>query len=249
MLFWNKLLPIFVLPLAWVLVLLGIALWRRRRWPVIAAMAVLYVCSTPVVGRGLFRWLESAYPARALAEVEPADAIVPLGGILGPTAPPGRLPNLSEANERLEAGVALWQAKKAPWLVFTAGRVPWAKQAEVEGVVLRRLAIERGVPAESIALTSEVGNTADEARSVRTLMRERGWKRIILVTSAWHLRRAARQFGEAGVDFIPFPVDYQATPGAPLTLLDFLPSASALRDTEWTLRELYGIAFYAIFGR
>jgi uncharacterized SAM-binding protein YcdF (DUF218 family) len=248
-LFWNKLLPIFVLPLAWVMVLLAIALWRRRRWPVIAALAVLYVASTPVVGSGLFHWLESAYGPQSVTAVEPADAIVPLGGILGPLWEPGHVPNVGEGGERLEAGIALWQAKKAPWVVFTGGRAPWTDLPETEGALVARLAVGRGVPAEQVLVTREVGNTADEARAVRDLMRARGWKKIILVTSAWHMRRAARQFRKAGVDFVPFPVDYQVTPLQPLTLLDFLPRADGLRATEWTLRELYGIAFYAIFGR
>jgi uncharacterized SAM-binding protein YcdF (DUF218 family) len=248
MLFWNKLLPIFVLPLGWVMVLLGIALWRRRRWPVIAALAVLYVASMPVVGNGLFHWLESGYWPPSVAGVEPADAIVPLGGIFGPASPPGRVLNVAESGERLEAGIALWQAKKAPWLVFTAGRIPWGGQAEPEGAQSARVAIGRGVPAEQVLVTREVGNTADEARAVRDLVRERGWKKIILVTSGWHMRRAARQFRKAGVDFVPFPVDYQATPRQPFTVLDFLPRADGLRFTEFTLRELYGIAFYSLFG-
>jgi len=247
-LYFNKLLPIFVLPIAWVMVLLAIALWRRRRWPIIAALAVLYVASMPVVGSGLLHWLESAHPSQSIAGVAPADAIVPLGGILGPLSTPGRVANVNEAGERLEAGIALWQAKKAPWLVFTGGRAPWSDLPETEGVQVARLAVARGVPADQIQVTREVGNTADEARAVRDLMAERGWKKIILVTSAWHMRRAARQFRKAGVDFIPFPVDYQVTPLQPFTLLDFLPRADGLRATEWTLRELYGIAFYSLFG-
>ena len=98
-------------------------------------------------------------------------------------------------------------------------------------------------------VTREVGNTADEARVVRDIMAGRGWKKIILVTSAWHLPRAARQFRKAGVDFIPFPVDYLIDTDRPLTLLDFLPRATGLRDTEAALREWYGIAFYALFAR
>jgi uncharacterized SAM-binding protein YcdF (DUF218 family) len=248
-LFLNKLLPIFVLPLGWVVALLVVALVRRRRWPLVAALVVLYVSSMPLVGSGLFRWLETGYGSLAVAAVEPADAIVALGGIFGPTPLPGRVLNVGEAGERLEAGIELWQAKRAPWLVFTGGRTPWAIQHEVEGAQSARVAIGRGVSAEQVLVTREVGNTADEARAVADLMRERGWKKIILVTSAWHMRRAARQFRKAGVDFIPFPVDYQVTPRQPLTVLDFLPQAGALHATEAVLRECYGIAFYAAFTR
>ena len=246
MLYLNKLLPIFVLPLGWVLALMVVGLVRRRRWPIIAALAVLYVSSMPVVGSLLTRSLESRYPAIAPGQVEKADAIVPLGGIFGPPPAEGCLDNIGEAGERLEAGITLWQKKRAPWLVFTGGIIPWANQSEVEGAASKRSAIARGIPAEEILVTRNVGNTNDEAHAVGDLMRERGWRKIILVTSSWHMPRAARLFRKAGIDFIPFPVDFQINPKSPLTLLDFLPAADGLRRTETALRECYGMLFYAL---
>jgi uncharacterized SAM-binding protein YcdF (DUF218 family) len=248
-LFLNKLLPIFVLPLGWVVALLLVALIAKKRWPVMAALAVLYICSMPWVGNHLTRWLESRYLAVAIEQVGRADAIVPLGGIFGPPAPEGYLPNVGEANERLEAGIRLWQQKKADWLVFTGGRLPWGKQAEVEGVLSMRAAVARGIPAERIVVTREVGNTVDESLAVADLMRERGWGKIVLVTSAWHMPRAARLFRAAGVNFVPFPVDFQINPGTSPTLLDFLPGAAGLQRTETALREGYGILFYVLTRR
>jgi uncharacterized SAM-binding protein YcdF (DUF218 family) len=248
-LYLNKLLPIFVLPLGWVVILLVLALVRKKRWPLIAALALLYVGSMPIVGSRLTHWLESRYPTLALDQVESADAIVPLGGIFGPPVADGFLPNLGEASERLEAGIVLWQKQKAPWLVFTGGRVPWSTHTEVEGAACKRAAIARGIPEEQILVTREVGNTVDEALAVGDLMRERGWRKIILVTSAWHMPRAARLFRKAGVGFVPFPVDYQTNPKAQVLLLDFLPRADGLQKTETAIREWYGILFYALTRR
>jgi len=143
MLFLNKLLPIFVLPLGWVFILLVVGLARRKRWPVIAALVVLYVCSTHVVAGSLMQALESGYPPVALDQAEKADAVVVLSGMFGVASPPGChgcLPNLGEANERLEGGIQLWQRGKGAYLVFTGGRIPWEKQPEVEGVLAQRVA-------------------------------------------------------------------------------------------------------------
>jgi uncharacterized SAM-binding protein YcdF (DUF218 family) len=249
LLYLNKLLPIFVLPLGWVVTLLVLALVRKKRWPLVAALALLYISSMPVVGNGLTHWLESRYPTLAIDQVESADAIVPLGGIFGPPAADGFVANVGEAGERLEAGIVLWQKKKAPWLVFTGGRLPWSIHTEVEGAASKRVAIARGIPDEQIIVTREVGNTIDEALAIRDLMRERGWRKIILVTSAWHMPRAARLFRKAGVNFVPFPVDYQVGQMSPLVLLDFLPRADGLHRTETALREWYGILFYALAQR
>ena len=96
MLFLNKLLPLFVLPLGLALLLLLLALWRKQRWPVVAAVVLLCLASMPVVGNMLIGWLESRYPAVPVAQVEPADAVVVLGGILGPRAGAGFVPNWTE---------------------------------------------------------------------------------------------------------------------------------------------------------
>jgi uncharacterized SAM-binding protein YcdF (DUF218 family) len=240
------------LPLGWVFAFLAIALVRKKRWPLIVALAVLYVSSLPVVAGSLMHALESGYPQLSLDRVEKADAVVVLSGMFGPDSAPGCqscLPNLGDANERLEGGIQLWQRHKGTYLVFTGGRIPWDQQTEVEGAAAKRVAESRGVPADKILITTEVGNTEDESRAVAAMMRARGWSKIILVTSSWHMPRAARLFRKAGVDFVPFPVDFQTDAHSRLTLLDFLPTARALERVEQVLRELYGIAFYAVMRR
>jgi uncharacterized SAM-binding protein YcdF (DUF218 family) len=84
---------------------------------------------------------------------------------------------------------------------------------------------------------------------VAELIRTRGWKRIILVTTGWHMPRAAWLFRRAGVECTIFPVDFRRDRTRPITPLDFLPKAEALWDTETALRETYGNLFYRIFRR
>ncbi len=247
MLFLHKLLPIFFLPVGVVVALLLLALLWRKRWPAIVAVALLYLASIKFVSNGLAGWLESRYPAMPIAQAGKADAIVVLSGIFGPPVKPGYLPNLSDPVERLEGGIVLYQAGAAPWLVFTGARIPWQNRTRVEGEDSRDVAVSRGVPVDRILVTGEVGSTADEARVVADLMRSHGWKRIILVTSGWHMPRAAWLFRRGGVEFTAFPVDFHLDPGRRTTLLDFLPSAEALATTEMALREIYGNLYYRIF--
>ena len=249
MLFLNKLLPIFALPLGLSVMLIVVGLLFKRRWLIWAAVVLLYVPSLPFIGNRLLGWLETRHAAVPVAQAGPADAVVVLGGIFGPPVTAGYLANISESGERLEAGIQLTQSSRAPWLVFTGAKIPWEGRDVIEGEDSRRAAVARGVPAGKILITREIGNTADEARAVAELMQARGWKRIILVTTGWHMPRAARLFRHAGVDFTPFPVDFRIDPHRPLTLLDFLPNAGALANTETALRECYGMAFYALTGR
>ena len=245
----NKLLPIFVLPLGLALILLAYALASKKRWPIVVAITMLYVASVPVTGSWLVHWLETRYAMLAPSDLNESDAVVVLSGFVGPPVAAGYVPNLLDASERLEAGITIWQQNKAKLLVFTGGQLPWIKQSEVEGEQAKRIAVARGIPEDRIVVTQKVGNTADESQAIAQLVRERKWNGIILVTTGWHMPRAARLFRKAGVNFVPFPVDYRVDPNVPLTLLDFLPCASALSETECVFHELYGLAFYAVTGR
>ncbi len=241
-LFFNKLLPVFVLPIGIVTILILLAAWKKWRWAAIVAGGVLLASSTGVVSNALLRSLENAYPARSIGSLNEADAVLVLGGIMSPGKEPGLITEWSEAVERFDAGVEIVQRGKARLLLFT-GDVRGS-----EGTALQREALERGVSREQVAVIGAVGNTADEAEQLKRFAAQRGIKRVLLVTSAWHMPRAMRLFKRAGVEITAFPVDYRALPNRALPYLDWIPNAGALGKTELALRECYGMAFYAVFA-
>ena len=87
-------------------------------------------------------------------------------------------------------------------------------------------------------------NTADEAVAVKELISPS--KRIILVTSAFHMYRAKRLFEKQGFIVIPFKVDYKTARESAITVMDFLPSAGNLGMTETGIREIIGRLYYSI---
>lgn len=242
MLFFNKLLPVFVLPIGIVSLLLLLAAWKKWRWAALLALAVLLGSSTGAVSNLLLAPLEGSYPARSVGSLPEADAVLVLGGIMSPGKEPGLIPEWAESVERFEAGVQIVNRGKARMLLFTGDT------RGSEGTALQREAIERGVPRERTAVIGAVGNTADEAAQLKRYASQHNLKRIVLVTSAWHLPRAMRLFKKAGVEILPFPVDYRGTANRFLPYLDWIPNAGSLQKTELALRECYGMAFYAVFG-
>jgi uncharacterized SAM-binding protein YcdF (DUF218 family) len=249
LLFLHKLLPIIALPLGFCITLILLALLFKKRWIAVVAVAVLLISSLPIVGDSLLKSLEDRFPKLEVEECPSADAIVVLSGILHKSRSRSGGLEWGEGVDRFEQGILLMKAGKAPLLIFTGGRLPWANQQVTEGQELRGAALARGVPAESILVTEEVGNTADEAKAVRKIAEERKLQRIILVTTAWHMPRAEYLFRTRGVPVLPFPVDYNTRYNEPITLLDFLPQAGALGNTEVTLRESYGRFYYHFFER
>ena len=142
--------------------------------------------------------------------------------------------------------IALFKAGKAQKLVFTGGKMPWDMAKKTEGEVIKEYAISNGIPAEKIFVTKDVENTADEAVAVKELISLS--KRIILVTSAYHMYRAKRLFKKQGFIVIPYIVDYKAAGNSTITVMDFLPSAGNLAITESGIREIIGRLFYLLKG-
>ncbi len=108
-------------------------------------------------------------------ELQPADAIVVLGDDNYPA-------------DRAARAAGLFQARWAP-VVVASGRYlrPYASIADL---MARDLA-ERRVPADAIVpLRHRASSTREEATAVAELARERRWRRLILVTSSYHTRRA-----------------------------------------------------------
>ena len=97
------------------------------------------------------------------------------------------------------------------------------------------LLIEWGVPAASLELEERSLDTRANARRVAGRLGGDG-RSIALVTSAFHMRRAAALFRAAGFDVAPVPADHLVhAPGARRG--GWLPSASALSMSARALRE------------
>lgn len=103
---------------------------------------------------------------------------------------------------------------------------------------MRRLLLDLGVPAEAILLEESSRNTRQNASESAALLKARGIRRILLVTSATHMDRALGHFREAGLEVTPAPADFQN-----MGIVDarrWLPNADALAQSARSLKEWVG---------
>ncbi len=245
MIYLHKILPLALSPIALILLLMLWATLRRSRVAALMAIMLLYVTSMPALSDRIFKELEQHQLQLAPESVPPAQAIVVLSGMLGNVqGEKGVVPQFGEGVSRFFGGVELYRAGRAPQLVFTGGYVPWQGDQQPEGQVLRRKAMDFGVPAASIVVSGPAQNTAQEAAAVRLLIGE-NVKHIILVTSAFHMPRAKRLFEQAGFVVTAYSVDFRVGVSE-TTPMDFLPAAGALVKTDTAVREFLGRGFYAL---
>ena len=220
------------LPTGMILILLASGLVFRRWWLIGVALSVFWLASTPVVAGYLQYYVERGAIRIKAMDALKVDAIVVLSGA----------GNFSRRN----AGIDLYRAGKAPLLMFTGGWVPWAADKEPEGEVSVRYALSLGLPAGGVTTTGKVMHTSEEAEAVAVRLREldSNFKevspRILLVTSAAHMKRAKLLFEHEGMLVNSFPVSFLAQPQVELNPLSYVPNPGALVQTELAWRELCG---------
>jgi uncharacterized SAM-binding protein YcdF (DUF218 family) len=147
----------------------------------------------------------------------------------------------SEASDRIFAGINLFKEKKAPKLILTRGKLPWSVGIP-EGEYLKEIAINNGISENNILLTENVENTDQEAKAIKKLLSDDKSK-VLLVTSAFHMPRARIVFEAAGINVVPFPVDFQKELSK-ITFMSLVPTAKSLYDTSFFVREMIGRVYY-----
>jgi uncharacterized SAM-binding protein YcdF (DUF218 family) len=105
-----------------------------------------------------------------------------------------------ETNSRAQAAINLYQAGWAPTIIFSgAAEDP---NSPSNALAMKRLAIEKGIPAKDVLLEEKSVNTAENAAAVTKLLQQRHARQVILVTSPYHQRRASLLFKQAVGDDI-----------------------------------------------
>ena len=212
---------------------------RTRAGRIVAALscAGLVLLSLPVVGLSL---LASLDPGPLPPPSVPPAAIVILGGDVqrvneaqGLTVGPWSL-------ERMRAGAALHRSTGLPVLV-SGGIVDRAGPA-IGTLMASGLAADFATPVRWTEPTSL--DTWENAEQSAALLAQDGVRSVLVVTHAWHMRRALLAFRRVGLEAVPAPVRRDRWPD--MTPSEFVPRVSAWTQSYLGLHEWLGLAFYAV---
>jgi uncharacterized SAM-binding protein YcdF (DUF218 family) len=241
------------LPFCLGLVLLG--LWfllrsrrtrpRLGRWMVLWGLGLLLFFSQSRVGTWLLRPLEQTYPV--IPEFAPGQPLPPAlervryilvlgGGHKDEDNFPAAARLSPSALSRLTEGVRLWRALPDRRLIVSGpNNGNPANPAHAD--VLAAAAISMGVSADRIVRIDTARDTEEEAEAVKKLIANAP---AAVVTSAWHLPRAAALFRGAGVDIIPCPADFLALRNQDFQWTDLAFDVDGLQRSTWAIRERIG---------
>lgn len=258
--FWlKKLVSFFLMPLPLCLALLalGLALGSSDRRAgfgrrlVLAATILLFLFSNRFISTRLLRPLETEFPA--IPETPPgAPAPASLAGctlvaVLG--SGHSEMPGVPATSQLSASGLArIVEAVRILRLVPQArlvvsgpgdpGRVPHA-------AFLALAAESLGIEPSRITLIDTARDTEDESFAVARIA---AGGRTALITSAWHMPRAAHLFRKAGVDFVPCPAEYISRGDIHLRWSDFGWDSESLERSTLAVHERIGLLWLWLRG-
>ena len=245
MIYLHKILPYLAYPITFIIIFLIWGIISRKRMPILVALSLLLITSSPIVSTEMLQYLEREELRKSPGDIQKADSIVVLSGMIQPVQAFHGLAYEWGDPDRFFGGIELMKAGKAKNIIFTGGKLPWQPDGiKPEGEILSQFASEFGIPASQILLTKNVQNTKDEAMAVKQILANSNSQKIILVTSAFHMPRSKRLFENEGIEVQTYPVDYKVGV-SDITPMSFLPSAEAFDDFQFAMRELIGRLYYS----
>ncbi len=229
-------------------ILLGAFWWRQpvARGLVLAGALGLLVLALPIVPARLMALLEP-YPALSAKDLAHpgVEAIVVLGA--------GRYSDAPEYGHDDLGPLTLQRIRYAAWLqrrtrlpLVVCGGSPPSENPPLARIMARVLEREFGVPVAAVEDHSRT--TRENAHYAAPILRRHGWRRIWLVSHAWHLPRAVEAFRHAGIEVVPAPTAFIHRDDPGTQPGDFLPSAKAWLGSYYALHELIGRAWYRFLG-
>jgi len=241
----SKALVWLLKPIIWIAFLLILGVLSRKRGPLYLALLLLALFSNP----GLYQRCMRAWelPYQQLPDQATYTYGVLLGGYLdqGRSGPQDGL-SVGSSGNRLIHTLPLLHKQRLDTLILSGGSGavfgPQPREAVLASDFLRQQNIHT-----PIILERKSRNTAENAAYTARLLPSDP-DTLLLITSAFHMRRAAACFRKQGLSIRQYPVDSFSTTTTNDLWQWYLPAAQIISDWEKLIKEWVGYVVYKING-
>lgn len=238
----SKILLFLLFPLNWVIVFLLIAIITRRpklkRKCFVTAVALLLIFSNPFL-LYLFakNWDVNTTP---LGKENVYSAVIVLGGFSGEDKNGNGFFNGSA--DRFIQALELKEQNKAEHILISSGNGNLQASNFKEAVWVKGELKKFNFPDSTTLIEQESRNTFENAAFSKKLLEQKHLPPpYLLVTSAWHMRRAEYIFKKEGLDIVPCPSG-PITGNQKFAWSDYImPEAYVLDGWKTYLKELVGL--------
>jgi uncharacterized SAM-binding protein YcdF (DUF218 family) len=242
----NFLKAVFLLPTSFLwLLLFGLLIRRRKFGRVLTGFSFLGLLLTSmpvVVGLWADEWEQ--YPilqTEQLRRFKPQALVVIGGGAINDSAEYQTPMTVNTRTLlRLRYAAKLYRDTALPVLV-SGGKLSDSVCSSEAELMASVLIDEFKIPVAW--QESKSRNTAENAQFSFQVLKQSGIEKIVLVTQAYHMPRAAKLFQAAGFDVLPAPTASMAQ-SSDFTWLDFIPTSAAWMNSFLLSYENLAMSWY-----
>ena len=235
----SKLLLIFILPFTWIVVCLIASLIVRKphlkRRFFTAAMILLLIFTSPfLINQFAKLWDIKPVPLKN----QTYSCVIVLGGFSGVDASGEGVFNLS--SDRFIQALKLVTTGKATHILVSGGNGNLLAGGFRESDWVKTQLELLKVPDSCIVVENRSRNTLENAAFSKSILAQKHLQPpYLLVTSAFHMRRALGIFKRQKIEVVPYPCNYLAGNGE-FTITDLIPDAGPLNAWNFYIKEVAG---------
>jgi uncharacterized SAM-binding protein YcdF (DUF218 family) len=247
----SKVLLFLLLPLVWIIAILIYSLLtkniKKRKQGLILSLALILFFSNDFIINETFQlWEEEPVP---IADLPSYEFGIVLTGITNSGKDLDDRVFFQKGADRLLHTVQLYKLGKIKKILITGGAAKLIAEGKAEADELKKVFLYCGVNENDLFVEDKAKNTRENALFSKLILDSLGVKeKQLLITSAFHMRRAKGCFDKAGIKVDIYPVDYFTSDRkfTPDKLL--IPSESALGKWALLIHEVTGYVTYKITG-
>jgi len=247
----SKLIGFLVSPFWWIIVLVGLAYFIKNRVCKARLYLLAFILFVVFTNPLLFRVVAGAWEGdlqSAESMRGKSDVCVVLGGMSAYHEPTGRI-RFTQSADRILQAVDLFEKGIVSKIIISGGTSRLIQKTRPESIHLKEFLVTLGISPGEVLIDSLSRNTYENSIYSMKLIRANGWNsKVILVTSAFHMRRAEGCFVKAGFTVYPYTTDPLKGVNS-ITFSDIvIPSVGVLNNWNFLIREWVGIVMYWLNG-
>tara|TARA_B110000285_G_C15007651_1_gene554727 strand:+ start:118 stop:903 length:786 start_codon:yes stop_codon:yes gene_type:complete len=245
----SKILLFLISPTTWFIGLIAFALWTkneklRKRLMVIFLVLFLIFTNTFLTQSIIGKW---EYPIKNIEEMEEYEVGILLGGYTLEQKENYDFTTLSKSGNRLIQTVELYASGKIKKIMLSGGNGMIGSKFE-EATSSLELLQKMGIPKADILFENKSRNTYENAiYSAEILDEKYPDSKFLLITSAFHQRRALGCFRKQGLNCDAFSADLKTN--TKTLIINFIaPDSENIALWQMTIKEIVGYWVYKMKG-
>jgi uncharacterized SAM-binding protein YcdF (DUF218 family) len=246
----SKILFFLIMPFTWVVLLL-IWAWltkrpRLKKRLLIVVISLVVLLTNPFLFRSTALWLQA--PKASLPAGKVYEAGIILGGLSGYDK--FNSGHFGPSADRFIQTANLYHRGIIKKIIISSGNGTLDKDSWPEAIYLREQFLENGVQDSAIIMETKSRNTYENAVFSKRISDSLHLQQpLLLITSAFHMRRSMLCFKKAGLSCIAYPCDYKVVAQKFSLGNIIMPDPGLLFEWSVYVKEFIGLAVYRLTGK